>query len=152
MQTKLKSLITAAFMALTVTCLSIGCGESQKNKAHHVQISETTLDERLTVSNETPSARRQWIIMTREGQNTVVRAFGAEPMQMDENSDRDLAANRRILDYFKATRDTFPPDVQVLIKPNSNVPYRDVIMIYDYCKEAKFQQVAFAPTELVDDN
>jgi hypothetical protein len=35
----------------------------------------------------------------------------------------------------------------VLIVPDKNVPYQDIITIYDYCVKLKFKQVAWYPVK-----
>ncbi|MCL2646519.1 MAG: biopolymer transporter ExbD [Phycisphaerales bacterium] len=96
-------------------------------------------------------AVKLWIKMAREGDDTIVRAFDAAPQKMDKvKNDADPATadqttNENILKYFKAKQAGLSPDVQIIIKPDGKVPYQDVITIYDYCMEAQFKQVAFAP-------
>ena len=96
------------------------------------------------VDNKMPAVKL-WIKMSREGEDTIVRAFDWAPQKLDKVSDTDQTTNEHILKNFKAKQENLSPDVQIIIKPDAKVPYQDVITIYDYCMEAKFKQVAFAP-------
>jgi biopolymer transport protein ExbD len=90
-------------------------------------------------------AVKLWIKLSREGSDTVVRAFDAAPQKLERASEKDPPTSEALLTYFKNKNANLSPDVQIIIKPGGDVPYQDVITIYDYCMEAKFKQVAFAP-------
>jgi len=97
-------------------------------------------------------AVKLWIKMSREGDSTIVRAFDAAPMKMGKidpetgkMSDEDKKLDGFILEYFQKKQPGLSSDVQIIIKPDSKVPYQDVILIYNHCMVAQFKQVAFAP-------
>ena len=79
-----------------------------------------------------------------EAGNTWVSAFDSIPLKMYSVDDHDQADNEKILGFFDTKKPSISDDAQIIIKPASNVPYQDVITIYDYCAQAKFKQVAFA--------
>jgi len=105
-----------------------------------------------TSPKKLPSAKF-WIELTRQGDNTWVKAGESTPMQMSHLADKDSAntpddtANEQILASLKGRRATMSDDVQVLILPHERVPYQDVITIYDYCTKLAFKQVAFCPAK-----
>jgi biopolymer transport protein ExbD len=90
-------------------------------------------------------AVRLFIKMSRQGDNTFVSAFDSALLQMNKVDDIDQKQNDEIKGFFKSKNQTLSPDVQIIIQPKADVPYQDVITIYDYCVRAQFKQVAFAP-------
>jgi biopolymer transport protein ExbD len=78
---------------------------------------------------------------------TAVAAFDDAPMAMNKVDDPDQSMNRAIFEKLAARRKTISDDVQVLIVPDKNVPYQDVITIYDECVKLQFKNVAFFPVK-----
>jgi biopolymer transport protein ExbD len=78
---------------------------------------------------------------------TAVTAFNEAPLVMNDIGDTDHSLNEAILARLAARRKTISDDIQVLIVPEKNVPYQDVITIYDYCVRLEFKQVAFFPVK-----
>src|ERR1051325_2312027 len=104
------------------------------------------------VDSKMPSVKL-WIKMSREGNDTYVSAFDSARLKLDPLPDpdsKDASAEEhkttdQIERFFIAKAGGLGPDGQVIIQPKSDVPYQDVITIYDFCVKAKFKQVAFAP-------
>jgi biopolymer transport protein ExbD len=86
---------------------------------------------------------------TRVGGKTVttVTAFNETPLLMNEVGEKDQSLNEAILARLAARRKSISDDVQVLIVPEKDVPYQDVITVYDYCVKLEFKQVAFYPVK-----
>jgi biopolymer transport protein ExbD len=82
-----------------------------------------------------------------EGGQTLVSAFDSPPMRMSRVDEPDQSLNQAIFGRLADRRKTISDDVQVLIVPEANVPYQDVITIYDFCTKLKFKQVAFYPVK-----
>jgi biopolymer transport protein ExbD len=80
-------------------------------------------------------------------QITAVTAFNEAPLPMNAVTDADQRLNQAIYQRLAARRKTISDDVQVLIVPDQDVPYQDVITIYDYCVKLEFKQVAFYPVK-----
>jgi biopolymer transport protein ExbD len=78
---------------------------------------------------------------------TAVTAFNEAPLLMNEIGDTNQSLNEAILARLGARRKSISDDVQVLIVPEKNVPYQDVITVYDYCVKLEFKQVAFFPVK-----
>ena len=78
---------------------------------------------------------------------TAVTAFNEAPLPMNGVQDTDQRLNQAIYERLAARRRTISDDVQVLIVPDKDVPYQDVITIYDYCVKLEFKQVAFYPVK-----
>jgi biopolymer transport protein ExbD len=95
-------------------------------------------------SQKLPAVRMN-IKLVRQGDDTFVSAFDWKPMKMDKVDDTDQSQNQQVVEGFVAKNQTLSPDVQIIIQPGANVPYQDVITIYDACVKAHFKQVAFAP-------
>ncbi len=57
------------------------------------------------------------------------------------------AVLQKIYEALAARRKTISDEVQVLIVPDKQVPYQDVITIYDFCVKLQFKQVAFYPVK-----
>lgn len=103
-----------------------------------------------------PSVRMN-IKLQREGNVTWVSAFDGPLMKMDKVDDPDQSGNKAIFDKLSERRKTISDDVQVLIMPvkanpkdseaRTDVPWQDVITIYDFCTKLQFKQVAFYPVK-----
>ena len=78
---------------------------------------------------------------------TVVTAFNEAPLAMNGAEDADKGLNQVIEALLTKRRPTVSDEVQVLIVPDKDVPYQDVITIYDYCVKLGFKQVAFYPVK-----
>ena len=78
---------------------------------------------------------------------TVVTAFNEAPLPMNRVDEADQSLNKAIEDKLTKRRASISDDVQVLIVPEKDVPYQDVITIYDYCVKLSFKQVAFYPVK-----
>jgi biopolymer transport protein ExbD len=78
---------------------------------------------------------------------TAVTAFNEAPLPMNDIQDADQRRNQAIYDQLAARRKSISDDVQVLIVPDKDVPYQDVITIYNYCVKLEFKQVAFYPVK-----
>ncbi len=78
---------------------------------------------------------------------TIVTAFNEDSLPMNAITDADQRLNQAIEARLTQRRATISDEVQVLIVPDRNVPYQDVITIYDYCVKLKFKQVAFSPVK-----
>jgi biopolymer transport protein ExbD len=78
---------------------------------------------------------------------TAVTAFNEAPLLMSDVGDKDQSLNDAIMARLAARRKSISDDVQVLIVPDKNVPYQDVITIYDFCVKLEFKQVAFFPVK-----
>jgi biopolymer transport protein ExbD len=78
---------------------------------------------------------------------TAVTAFSDEPLPMNGIDDPDQRQTQAVYDRLAARRKSISDDVQVLIVPDRNVPYQDVITIYNYCVKLQFKQVAFYPVK-----
>jgi biopolymer transport protein ExbD len=91
-----------------------------------------------------PAVRLQ-IKVRRNGDDTWVSAFDSALMKMNKINDTDQSQNLAIAEFFTQKNAGLSPDVQIIIQPDKQVPYQDVITVYDYCVKAKFKQVAFAP-------
>lgn len=90
-------------------------------------------------------AVRMNILLRRQGDDTLVSAFDSKLLKMDPLDAPDQADNETIAKYLEQKKQTLSDDVQIIIIPDKQVPYQDVITIYDDCTRAKFKQVAFAP-------
>jgi len=78
---------------------------------------------------------------------TAVTAFSDAPLPMNGIDDPDQRLTQAVFDRLAARRQTISDDVQVLIVPDKNVPYQDIVTIYDYCVKLQFKQVAFFPVK-----
>jgi len=78
---------------------------------------------------------------------TLVTAFSDAPLPMNGIDDPDQRQTQAVYDRLAARRQAISDDVQVLIVPDKNVPYQDVITIYNYCVKLQFKQVAFYPVK-----
>ena len=90
-------------------------------------------------------AVRMNIVLRRQGAATWVSAFDSKLLKMNAVDDADQSDNQQIAAYFEQKKKTLSDDVQIIIIPDKQVPYQDVITIYDDCTKAKFKEVAFAP-------
>ena len=96
-------------------------------------------------TDEKLPAVRMNIILRRQGDATWVSAFDSKLLKMNALDDADQTENQQIAAYFEQKKRTLSDDVQIIIIPDKEVPYQDVITIYDDCTKAKFKEVAFAP-------
>jgi biopolymer transport protein ExbD len=87
------------------------------------------------------------IKLARQGSDTYVSAFDGPMMKMNKVDDTEQGQNQAIFDKLADRRATISDDVQVLIVPDSHVPYQDVITLYDFCTKLQFKQVAFYPAK-----
>lgn len=78
---------------------------------------------------------------------TVVTAFNEAALPMNGANDADKGLNQAIEALLARRRPSVSDEVQVLIVPDKDVPYQDVITIYDYCVKLGFKQVAFYPVK-----
>jgi len=76
------------------------------------------------------------------GGGTMVQAFNDAPLAMSKVGEADQAANDAIYAKLAARRKTISDEMQVLIAPSKDVPWQDVITIYDMCVKLEFKQVA----------
>jgi len=94
---------------------------------------------------------RMTIKLSRQGMvgggETMVSAFDAAPMAMDDGAAVDQSRNKAIYGKLEERRKTISDEVQVLIVPEAGVPWQDVTTIYSYCTGLKFKQVAFYPVK-----
>lgn len=79
--------------------------------------------------------------------STLVKAFNEAPLPMGKIGDTDQSRNEAIFAKLAARRKTISDDMQVLIVPSKDVPWQDVITIYDACVKLEFKQVAFYPVK-----
>lgn len=79
--------------------------------------------------------------------STLVRAFNEVPVPMSKVGDADQSRNEAIFAKLAARRKTISDEMQVLIVPAKDVPWQDVITIYDQCVKLQFKQVAFYPVK-----
>ncbi len=78
---------------------------------------------------------------------TAVAAFNEAPLPMNATGDAVKPLDDAIYQHLAERRKTISDEVQVLIAPDKDVPYQDVITIYDFCVKLKFKQVAFFPVK-----
>jgi biopolymer transport protein ExbD len=97
-------------------------------------------------NQQLPSVRMT-IKLSQDAGKTAVSAFDSPPMPMDAVDSANQGQNQAIYARLADRRKTISDDVQVLIVPEANVPYQDVITIYDFCTKLKFKQVAFYPVK-----
>ena len=72
---------------------------------------------------------------------TKVSAFGITVEKLDnEGADEGALTLPRLLTQKRQAMDK---DVQLFIEPSRHVSWQDVILVYDACVKAKFQNVAF---------
>ena len=88
-------------------------------------------------------AVRLYIKLNRKDEDTFVSAFDSAFLKMNKANDTNQEDNQRIAGFFMKKNETLSPDVQIIIQPKADVPWQDVVTIYDYCVQAKFKQVAF---------
>lgn len=104
----------------------------------------------MTGTQQLPSVRMT-IKLSRQGEigggHTVVSAFDSPMMPMDAVDSPDQRQNQAIFARLEERRRTISDDVQVLVVPGPNVPWQDVITIYDFCTKLNFKQVAFYPVK-----
>jgi len=81
------------------------------------------------------------------GKLTAVTAFSDAPLPMNGIDDPDQRQTQAVYDRLAERRKSISDDVQVLIVPDKDVPYQDVITIYNYCVKLQFKQVAFYPVK-----
>jgi biopolymer transport protein ExbD len=87
------------------------------------------------------------ITLTRGDGGTLVQAFGETPMAMSKIGDADQKLNEALYAKLAARRKTISDEIQVLIVPSKEVPWQDVVTIYDQCVKLQFKQVAFYPVK-----
>jgi len=114
-------------------------------KSHTAAIDKAGLGN-LSGAQKLPDVRMN-IKLARQGNITYVSAFDEQLMPMDAVDGADQSGNVAIFAKLAGRRKTISDDVQVLIVPDNNVPYQDVITIYDDCTKLAFKQVAFYPTK-----
>jgi len=100
----------------------------------------------ITGDTKLPDVRMN-IKLTRQGNETWVSAFNSPLMKMNHVDDKDQADNDTIFAELTQKRKSISDEVQVLIVPESRVPYQDVITLYDFCTKLQFKQVAFYPAK-----
>lgn len=88
---------------------------------------------------------RMNILLKRQENATYVSAFDSSLLKMNNIDESDQSDSRRIATFLEQKKKTLSDDVQIIIIPDKQVPYQDVITVYDDCTRAKFKQVAFAP-------
>lgn len=69
-----------------------------------------------------------------KGQKAMVRGFGVIIEDLEQQLPLTLANKQREMS----------PDAQIIIVPTEEVPYQDVITVYDACMKARFKNVAFS--------
>ena len=98
-----------------------------------------------TAENDKIPAVRDYIQLQRVGDQTVAAAFGSSPtadlVTLSDNS----GSTASLPDLLRVKQRAMSKDVQIIISPKSDVPYKDVIAVYDACVNAHFEHVAFAP-------
>ncbi|MEI8194414.1 MAG: biopolymer transporter ExbD [Phycisphaerae bacterium] len=86
------------------------------------------------------------IVLRRVGASTKVSAFGSTLEGIDSLS--PTAGGRAqvddIRDLLVSKRAQLNRDVQIIVAPERNVPYQDVITIYSLCLKAQYEKVTFA--------
>ncbi len=96
-------------------------------------------------SNQKLPSVRINILVRRQGEETFVSAFNSPLLRISPVDEKDQGDSQRIAAFFEQKKKTLSDDVQIIIIPEKQVPYQDVITVYDDCTRAKFKQVAFAP-------
>jgi biopolymer transport protein ExbD len=78
---------------------------------------------------------------------TKVEAFDKTLEGIDDLHPSDTSNSRldEIADFLRGVRKQMSDDVQIVIAPERDVPYQDVVTMYDLCMRAQFKTVAFAP-------
>jgi biopolymer transport protein ExbD len=114
-------------------------------KSHTAAIEKAGLGS-MNGTQKLPDVRMN-IKLARQGDKTYVSAFDEQLMPMDAIDSADQSGNAAIFAKLAARRKAISDDVQVLIVPDNNVPYQDVITIYDDCIKLAFKQVAFYPAK-----
>lgn len=86
------------------------------------------------------------IVMRRVGETTKVIAFDQAKEGIDDLYPTSGGRSKvdDIRDLLISKREQLNKDVQVIIAPEQNVPYQDVVTMYSLCIRAKFENVAFA--------
>ena len=87
------------------------------------------------------------IQLKRSGGKTWFTAAGAPPMPMDALDAPTQPNDAAIAQVLAAKKSKLSDDVQVIIIPDKDVPYQDVITVYDSCVKAQYKQVAFSPAQ-----
>ena len=86
------------------------------------------------------------IVLRRVGQSTKVIAFGSTLEGIDDlyptTGGRSKIDDMR--DLLISKREQLSRDVQIIVAPEPNVPYQDVLTMYSLCCKAKFENVTFA--------
>ena len=85
---------------------------------------------------------RMFIRLSRREDETWVAAFGEQPLKMG-------SPNAEIYTLFAHKAAVLSPDVQLTICPEADVPYQDIITLYDYCVGVKFRAGGFCAAALI---
>jgi biopolymer transport protein ExbD len=75
----------------------------------------------------------------------VLRDGARQTFVKPESQAEWLPADQARLIFAQLRAGGLSDDVMVILSPQSDVPYNDVINAYDACIEAKFRNVAFSP-------
>jgi biopolymer transport protein ExbD len=94
------------------------------------------------VLNAPLPAARFTLTLTRENGSTWISGSDGKVLQMGADASDATAS------YLAAKRDGLSESVEVIISPKGDVPYQDVVTVYDGCVSARFRQVAFGPVKL----
>jgi biopolymer transport protein ExbD len=81
----------------------------------------------------------------RQAGETLVQAFGTAPLKVNAPARASGPANAQLQDLFTSRAEKLSPNTQFLICPERNVPYQDLITIYECCLKARMNHVAFTP-------
>jgi len=84
-----------------------------------------------------PAVRGRILMSKKEGE-TWVQVFGEKALRVD--------ADREALKELIARKGAeISPEMQVVIYPQGNVRYQDLIWVYEWCLKAQMRKIAFAP-------
>jgi len=84
-----------------------------------------------------PAVRGRILMSKKEGE-TWVQVFGEKSLRID--------GDREVLRELIARKGSeISPEMQVVIYPQGNVKYQDLIWVYEWCLRAQMRKVAFAP-------
>ena len=109
-------------------------------------VSQSGLGDLKSTDAKLPTVKTK-IVMRRMGETTRVIAFDSSWEGIDDLYPTEGGKSKvdLIRDLLIAKRDQLSKDIQVIIAPEQNVPYQDVVTMYSLCIKAKFENVAFAP-------
>ena len=104
-----------------------------------------------------PAVRVELTMKLQEGGTTIVKAdtarfagwlqVGRPDSEKDETKrETETGLNDRIAAELRSLHDAgLSDDALVILRPRGEIPYSDVIKVYDACMKARFAKVAFGP-------